>query len=82
MFIAAAAGFVADYFVKKGSRVLVVRNTLQLVGMIVPAVCLAYCAYTPTLTATTVSESEGFICISYCLPDIHVFFLDVAKRCI
>lgn len=51
MVVAISAGFCADRLVSAGVRTLLVRQVFQIVGMLVPAVCLSYCAYTPTLEA-------------------------------
>jgi len=51
MVAAIVAGIVADRLIASGVRVLTVRNTLQTIGMLVPAVCLFLCAYIPTLTS-------------------------------
>ena len=52
MIVGVCAGFAADKLISTGVRTLLVRNVLQVVGMIVPAVCLASCAYLPSLLAT------------------------------
>lgn len=51
MVVAIGAGFLADKLVLSGIRTLWVRHSLQITGMLAPAACLAYCAYSPGLTA-------------------------------
>jgi len=47
------AGFIADALVNKYQwRVLTVRNLLQTIGMITPAICLTYSAYGPLIEST------------------------------
>ena len=53
LLMALAAGVIADGLIGKGVRVLSVRKALQTVGMVVPAVCLAYCSYATELSATS-----------------------------
>lgn len=42
-----AAGALADKLISMGYRVLTVRHVLQLSGMLIPAICLGYCALLP-----------------------------------
>jgi MFS family permease len=51
MIVGVSAGFVADKLISSGVRTLLVRNVLQITGMLVPAVCLALCAYLPSLSS-------------------------------
>lgn len=59
--VSAAAGYVADYAINvRKLRILYVRNALQTVGMVAPALCLAYCAYGAQLSSTiTGIQNEG-----------------------
>ena len=50
--VSIGAGYLADYLINSDRMPkLLVRQVFQIVGMIGPALCLAYCAYIPTLTA-------------------------------
>ena len=51
MLVAVSAGFFADKLVQSGVRTLKVRQSFQILGMLVPAACLTYCAYVPSLEA-------------------------------
>mmetsp|Transcript_10038 Transcript_10038/g.9748 ORF Transcript_10038/g.9748 Transcript_10038/m.9748 type:complete len:503 (-) Transcript_10038:9-1517(-) len=51
MIVGISAGVIADKLVVSGIKVLSVRHALQISGMLLPAICLTYCAYTPSLTA-------------------------------
>jgi MFS family permease len=51
MIVGVSAGFLADKLIGSGVRTLLVRNVLQITGMLVPAVCLALCAYLPSLSS-------------------------------
>ena len=51
LFIAIAAGKIADNFINNGFNTLKVRTSLQLLGTLIPAACLAFCAYAPGITA-------------------------------
>ena len=51
LFTAVAAGKIADNFINNGYKTLKVRTTLQLLGTLIPACCLGYCAYAPGITA-------------------------------
>lgn len=66
---ALAGGAIADGMIAKGVRILSVRRALQTVGMIVPAVCLAYCSYAPDLTAL---QTAAFITLGSAVSSITV----------
>ena len=52
MVVSIGAGYLADYLINSDRMPkLLVRQVFQIVGMLGPALCLAYCAYIPTLTA-------------------------------
>ena len=51
LFIAIAAGKIADNFINNGYNTLKVRTSLQLLGTFIPAACLGFCAYAPGITA-------------------------------
>jgi sugar phosphate permease len=51
MIVGVSAGFLADKLIGSGVRTLLVRNILQITGMLVPAVCLALCAYLPSISS-------------------------------
>lgn len=51
MIVGVSAGFIADKLISSGVRTLLVRNILQITGMLFPAVCLALCAYLPSLSS-------------------------------
>lgn len=52
MILSVSAGSLADNFIAKGKRTIVVRNILQSIGMIAPALCLMACSLIPTITST------------------------------
>lgn len=66
---ALAGGGIADGMIARGVRILSVRRALQTVGMIVPAVCLAYCSYATDLTAL---QTAGFITLGSAVSSITV----------
>ena len=74
MIVGVCAGFAADKLISTGVRTLLVRNVLQVVGMIVPAICLASCAYLPSLLAT---QAAGLITFGSAISAITVAAVSV-----
>ena len=60
MIVGISAGLIADRLISSGVRTLTVRKSLQVTGMLVPAGCLALCAYLPSLDATTAAAFITF----------------------
>jgi Major Facilitator Superfamily len=60
MIVGISAGLIADKLISSGVRTLTVRKSLQITGMLVPAGCLALCAYLPSLDATTAAAFITF----------------------
>jgi Major Facilitator Superfamily len=60
MIVGISAGLIADKLISSGVRTLTVRKSLQISGMLVPAGCLALCAYLPSLDATTAAAFITF----------------------
>ena len=60
MIVGISAGLIADKLISSGIRTLTVRKSLQITGMLVPAGCLALCAYLPSLDATTAAAFITF----------------------
>jgi len=63
------AGGIADNLIAKGVRILSVRKTLQTLGMVAPALCLAYCSYATGLTAI---QAASFITLGSALSALTV----------
>lgn len=63
------AGGIADNLIAKGVRILSVRKTLQTLGMVAPAVCLAYCSYATGLSAV---QAASFITLGSALSALTV----------
>eukprot|EP01041_Mallomonas_annulata_P007326 gene7326-14945_t len=57
VFVAVSAGYLADFLISKkiGWRVLVVRQLMQVIGMIIPAALLIACATIPNLPVSQAS---------------------------
>lgn len=60
MIVGISAGLIADKLISSGVGTLTVRKSLQITGMLVPAGCLALCAYLPSLDATTAAAFITF----------------------
>ena len=82
MVMAVAAGFIADKLVLSGVRVLYVRHLLQISGMLAPAACLAFCAYSPGLTATEAATiiTAGSAISSLTVGAVSVNHFDISPR--
>ena len=82
MLVAVAAGFIADKLVLSGVRTLYVRHLLQITGMLAPAACLAFCAYSPGLTATEAATiiTAGSALSSLTVGAVSVNHFDISPR--